>query len=344
MSQLAQFEPLIEFDLLSKYIGPRSAAWRAEGHLPWLLNASVIAGSRSPKLAAEWAQNQKIGHRAEIIRTLNLASDTEAQLELEHDLAAYDSVASNLSGSLEGSIDQVISTLGVDPAFVLVSPFQNSGVRTDLLARLLSRRGRKTELLARLDISSFEELRENLTSEQIDEIVGSSLWRKLWEDGAQSASFTRISVLYRTSLQRRGFTFAREIPLHTSAAEPASSYLIFASRSRLGVALMSDLVCRYRRAHCEPQKDIKELYDQVYELGGRLESASTNRIVQGLSAELFGEFQITDYRRVLRELVRRELIDRADCNGIEDDEILAFNGTSQMALFDSQMLTATAAE
>jgi three-Cys-motif partner protein len=344
MSQLAPFEPLIEFELLSKYMAARCAAWRSAGHLSWVMHASVQAGERSPLLAAEWAQNQTIGHRARIMRTLNLTSDEQTLEALEADLSPFSSVAINMSGSLEQSLERVVQTIGVDPVFVLLDPLRDGGVKLDSLARLLSRRGRQTEMLAHLDRDSLRELRETRTREHIDEVIGSSLWRSLCEDSSPERSLARVSALYRASLQRCGYAFAREIPLRGDCDQQAASRLVFASRSRLSVASMSDLVCRYRRAHDDPPKrDISELSARVYELGGRLGSASTDRLIQGLCPQLFGEFQNTDYRKAIRGLVQRGAIARSNHDGSDDAEALTFNGAPQMALFDSTPLLASAA-
>jgi three-Cys-motif partner protein len=344
MSQPTPLEPLIEFDLLNKYMTARCAAWRHSGHLSWLLHASVQAGERSPLRAAEWAQNQTIGHRARILRTLNLAEDEQTLEDLERDLSPFSSVASNLSGSLESSLERVIQTIGVDPAFVLLDPLRDGGVCIESLARLLSRRGRQTELLVHLDNDSLEELRRSSTREHIDEVIGTSLWRTLCESTSPERSLTSVAALYRASLQRRGFSFAREIPPCRDSSWRNSSRVLFASRSRLSVALMSDLVCRYRRAHEDPPtRDIRELSDRIYELGGRLQSVSTDRLMQSLSPQLFGEFQNTDYRKAVRGLVQRGAIARSDHSGIDDEETLTFNGAPQMALFDGAALAANAA-
>ncbi|HEY7891160.1 MAG TPA: three-Cys-motif partner protein TcmP [Solirubrobacteraceae bacterium] len=339
MNELVALEPLIELDLMNRYIAPRTAVWRNEGHLPWLINASVATGDRAPAASAEWAQNQKIGHRAEILRTLNITGDEETFLHLHTELSPYATVTGTLSGSLESSLEQVMGEIEGEPVFVLLDPFAADGVRIDALQRLLSRRGRKTELLVSLDLHSFEEMCSNSAAEKIDEIIGSSLWRKLWDENGRWSSLTRVSVLYRAALQRRGYAFARQLPLHAPDDQRPTSQLVFASRSRLGVALMSDLACRYRRERTQaPARQIKELRDRIHELGGRLGGASTNRIVQGLSPDLFGEFQITEYRKAIRDLVNGGVIIREDASGINDDEILTFSGTSQMALFDSSTL------
>lgn len=341
MSESVPLEPLVELDLMNRYVAERVATWRREGHLPWLLNASVRTGDRAPVLAAEWAQNQKIGHRAEILRTLNLASDENAFLGLLEDLEPYSTVTSTLSGSLESTLESVMSEIGVEPAIVLLDPFSGDGVSIDTLQRLHARRGRKAELLVNLDYRSFEQACRRHSPERIDEIVGSSLWRKLWDEAGRWSSLTRVSVLYRASLQRRGYTFARQIHLHFPAGEQPTSQLVFASRSRLAIALMSDLACRYQRERSDaPPRQIRELTDRIHELGGHLGGASTNRIVQALSPDLFGEFQITEYRKAIRDLARRGVIVRAESSGIDDDEILSFSGTSQMALFDSELLVA----
>lgn len=343
MSQLAPLEPLIEFDLLNKYLAARCMAWRQSGHLSWLLHASARSGERSPLLAAEWAQNQMIGHGARIMRTLNLADDEQALEDFERDLSPFSSVASSLSGSLESSLERVIQMIGVDPAFVLLDPLRDGGVRIDSLTRLLSRRGRQTELLVHLDRDSLEELRQSHTQEHIDEVLGTSLWRTLCENTSPERSLTSVAALYRASLQRRGFSFAREISPCGNAVWRDGARLVFASRSRLSVALMSDLVCRYRHAHEDPPtRDIRELSDRIYELGGRLQNASTDRLMQTLSPQLFGEFQSTDYRKAVRGLVQRGAIARSDHSGIDDEETLTFNGAPQMALFDSTALSASA--
>jgi three-Cys-motif partner protein len=343
MSQLAPLEPLIEFDLLSKYMGARCTAWRRAGRLSWLLHASVREGERSPLLAAEWAQNQAVGHRARILRTLNLADDEQALEALERDLEPYSAVNANLSGSLEHSLERVIQTIGVDPAFVLLDPLRDGGVRVDSLARLLSRRGRQTELFVHLDRDSLQELRDELPPEHIDQVIGTSLWRKLCEDASPEMSLTRVAALYRASLQRHGYAFARPVAL-CGSAQQGGAHFVFATRSRFSMTLMSDLVCRYRRANDDPPtRDIRELSDRIYELGGKLQSASTQRILEGLCPQLFGEFQSTDYRKAIRGLVQRDAIARTDSNGIEDEEVLLFNGAPQMALFDSSALFAGAA-
>ncbi|HEY7932679.1 MAG TPA: hypothetical protein VID48_02550 [Solirubrobacteraceae bacterium] len=336
MSQDALLEPLSELDLLNKYLGVRSVLYAREGHPLWIVNCCGQGDTRSALRCASWVREQQENDPTQILRTLNLAVDEPTMTALERDLDPYQSEAVNVLGSLEQSLDRVLRTIGSSPAFVTLDPLIGGGVRIDSLARLISRRGRRTELLLRLDASSLEILFDTAPEERLDQLIGSSLWRRLWREGEQLANLTRISVLYRACLQRRGYSHARKIALRDQPLGAPQTQLLFATRSQSAVVLMSDLVCRYRRQESEdapPRPD--ELSDRVCRFGADLGTASTNQILRGLSGELFGQFTTQEYREAISRLLTRGTIVGPDRESLTDEDPLSFNSSTQMALFDT---------
>jgi three-Cys-motif partner protein len=334
MSSEKRLEPLGELDLLRKYLSVRAFQWRHSGSYLWLINAPALINTSSPLACAKWAQSYKLDGRLTNARTLNLTCEDATFAALEHKLAPYSEVVVNMRGPLETLLDRSLPMLSSDPAFVMLNPLSEQGIAIDCLQRLVGRQNHNTDLLLNLEASSLERLIDELPHERIDAILGSSLWRKLWYDSNHPERLGQISVLYRASLQRSSYTYAREIALHRTPDQNACSRIVFATRSSAGLALMSDLVCRYHRKELENSpSDISELTTRIQNLGAELGSASPSHIVRTLSPELFGKFTITEYRKAIRGLATRGAIIRADSKRIKDDEPLTFNLTSQMALF-----------
>jgi hypothetical protein len=336
MSQDALSQPLSELDLLDRYVGVRSAQFAREGHQLWIINGCAQGQIALASMCARWAHDRGDGQISPPARILNLASDEYTLQALEQALEPYQSVSVNVFGSLEQSLERVLRTVGPSPTFVMLDPLDCGGIRIDVLARLNSRRGAKTELLLTLAANSLGDLTAAFPPERLDRVIGSSLWRRLSRNDDDLSNLTRVAVLYRACLQRRGYAYARKIQLRTVDGAQPTCQLVFATRSQASLALMSHLVCGYQRACQQTVPRLSELADRICRYGAQLGDASTNQIVRGLSGDLFGQFTAEEYRQTIRDLVTRGAILAADEQNLTDEQKLTFSASSQMALFDTE--------
>jgi three-Cys-motif partner protein len=337
MGPQAQLDPLSELDFLRRYLSSRSQVFAREGHPFWIVNACAGGQTASAVSFARWIAALQEEDPTQTSRVLNLASDEPTMSALDRDLEPYQAQAVNVLGPLDAALDRVLRTIAAAPAFVVLDPFIGQGFRIDSLARLISRRGRRTELLLHLDCASLEKLTQDVSDERMDQIAGSSLWRRLWRAGEQQENLTRISVLYRACLQRRGYSHARKIVLCEQPGGHSQTQLVFATRSGPALVSMSDFVCRARRQISEdaPPPAGWELSERIRRFGADLGSASTNRILAGLCGELFGQFTTEEYRQAIGDLLARGTAVGPDRDSVTDEDTLRFDSATQMALFDT---------
>jgi hypothetical protein len=330
-------EPLIELDLLKRYIAVRSFQLRKSEQRLWIVNACVKADDRAPRQCVQWSYSQRLPDETQPVLTLNLATDCETLMELERDLADFAAVMVNMQGTVDQMLDPLLARIGSDPAFVVVDPFFGTGVSIASLKRLAMRGQAQTDLLLAVDAQAFRTLYSQTHAERLDEVIGSSLWRSFWRDPSEAPGLHRASVLYRASLQRFGYVYARPIMLRKQHRRAPASHLLFATRSAPALALMSDVACRYQRRHlgASPQSQLSALSMRIHRLGARVRRISTTEILRNLCPEFFGQMTTAEYRRAIRQLIREGAIVQPASNPLDDEEKLSFNSIDQLALFDS---------
>jgi hypothetical protein len=314
-----------EFDLLRGYLQERSYQWRRGNDCLWVINASVKLGDSLPAACAAWAREQSSVDSLLEVRILNLAVDEAMFVALEKELARCGpGVVMSLQGTIEIHIQYVLRVIGIEPAFVVLNPFEGEGVNIVALQRLVTRRGRKSELLVRLDGASYGHLAESVPQRRFDTVLG----RTLWDEADRRNGHGHVAVLYRASLRRSGYPYVYEIPVFAGGDWPSKSRWLFATRSPAAVALMSELLCRREREQSgATEVDLSELRKAIERFGASIGHASTTQIVHSVSPELFGKFCKSEYRAAIRTLVEAGAIVRSSDMGIKDSEWLSFSPT-----------------
>jgi hypothetical protein len=277
-----------EFDLLRGYLQGRSYQWRRGNRYLWIVNASVRLGDGLPAACAAWAHEQSFLDGDLEVRALNLAVDEAALRALEEDRARYASgLVMNLQGTIEVQIHHVLGVIGVEPAFVVLKSFAGEGVDIGTLERLVTRRGRRSELLLRLDAACNQDL--------------------------------------AVSLRLGGYPYVYETSGFAGEDSPSQSRWFFATRSPAGVALMSEFVCRRARERSDAtETDRSELRRAIERFGAGVGHASTTQIFQALSLERFGRFTRSECRAAVRALVSLGVIVAPSEGEIKDSEWLSF--------------------
>ena len=309
----------------------------------------------SPLIAAKWAKRVSIDRRYDVVRCINVERDAKCFADLEHELAPWRDLVTNLQGSFADKLPYVLEEIGEDPAFFFLDPFGVNGIEMDVLAPLIDREG-KTELLIHFSDKTFLRMAGHLDENgerlpvgfklaesklaKLDSFIGTKRWRLLWArpDVDTEQAIAGTVDLYLGVLRDRGFTYAHQIPIRDHYSDRPSYRLIFCTRSAHGVDLMSDRACRYERQlkdvddagartlfqDDEEREALTHLRDRVYEAGLRRGTASTLELVHELCPELFGRYLRSEYAKVVRELVDRALIDRSSPRGIDERELLRF--------------------
>jgi hypothetical protein len=315
----------VEWILLRTYLEDRSEQWRRGSRCLWLINASASPGDGTALAYGRWAREQSLLEGVLEVRTINLAVDTGVLARLEKDLArAGPPVAISLPGTIEVQIQHVLRLIGVEPAFIACSPFAGEGVSIETLQRLITRKGRKSELLLRLDARAYEELAESVSRQRFDAVLGSALW----SEADRRAGLGRAAVLYSACLRSCGYSYVYEIPVRVIAERPPPPVRwLFATRSPAGVTLMSELLCRRERQRPGAgEADTGELGKAIERFGASLGHASTTQIIHAMSVspELFGKFCKSEYRSAIGALVRAGSIVAPCEKAIKDSEWLSF--------------------
>jgi hypothetical protein len=232
-------------------------------------------------------------------------------------------VAISLPGTIEVQIQHVLRLIGVEPAFIACSPFAGEGVSIETLQRLITRKGRKSELLLRLDAGAYEELAGSVSQQRFDAVLGSALW----SEADRRAGLERAAVLYRACLRSCGYSYVYEIPVRGTGSRPPPVRWLFATRSPAGVTLMSELLCRRERERPDAgEADAGELGKAIERFGASVGHASTTQIIHAMSVspELFGKFCKSEYRSAIGALVRAGAIVAPCEKAIKDSEWLSF--------------------
>lgn len=317
----------------------------------------------SPRLVALWAAEQERARGYPLLQCINVEADPGRFAELRRNLAPWKHLVTNLRGEFAEHLDEILSRVGRDPVFFFLDPFGVSGIEMALIERILERGGRHNELLIHFSDRSFKRMaghaagRERLPVgakvaesklKRLDAVMGTSMWRGWWsgEVGPDTA-FDKTVELYLVQLRDRGFTYVDQIRMRDTFPDRPRYRLVFSTRSAHGIALMSDIACRYERgledehragqqdlfAHSEAQVRALELRERVHRVGLELgEEATREQIVHRLAPMQFAKHTNPDYAKAIRELVAEGLIDRETPKGIDEREPLRFIPPSQGSL------------
>ncbi len=155
-----------------------------------------------------------------------------------------------------------------------------------------------------------------------------------------------VALLYLEQLRNNGWQFADQIRMRDHYSGRPAYRLMFATGSAHGVALMSDIACRYERSlkeeeaagvmtlwyHDDERQHLTNLRDEIHRTGLARGGMSRERLIHELAPRLFGLYTSTDYAKAVRELVSANLIARPDAVAIEPHEVLSFVEPAQTSL------------
>ena len=114
----------------------------------------------SPLIAAEISDNPVQPSRKGLLRCINVESRRPTFDNLQEATQTYISkgIVTNLFGTFEEHLDEILRRTGQDPAFFFVDPFGTASTDFSTLERLASRPGGKTEALIRYDDTRVKRL------------------------------------------------------------------------------------------------------------------------------------------------------------------------------------------
>lgn len=371
---------LHKLGLLERYLQPltfklgsTTGANRSSRHI-WVVDGFAGAGAYrpddtgriqdgSPLITAKWARAVDLKRGYDLVRCINVERDPTCLESLRRELAPWQDLVSILDGEFADHLPAILDEVAADPALFFLDPFGVRGVEMDLVRQIAAREG-KTELLLHFSDRTFLRMAGHLDDNKgrlpvghkqaetklagLDALVGSKRWRLLLAPGADAQSgIEAVAELYLEQLRHNGWPFAHQIRIRDAWADRPAYRLVFATRSPHGVALMSDLVCRYERGiegaasagqmtlwhHDEVRREEALLKGAIYEEGLSAGSISRVDLELRLAPRNFGRFVASDYAKRIRELVAEGLIDRANAKGIADHERLEFVVPAQVSLF-----------
>jgi three-Cys-motif partner protein len=368
---------IAKVEILQKYLRPFSYKLGSRAPRLWLVDGFAGAGAYrpdsegrvqdgSPRAAGKLARELELKRGEPLLRTINVEADRATFVELQGNLAQFGDLTTNYLATFEDSLDEILKTVGRDPALFFLDPFGVRGIEMALIDRIRERSG-KTELLIHFSDRSFlrmaGHLDENERQEvgqraavaklkELDAVIASPLWRRIWEDKAQptEARIEKIAALYCAQLRERGFTYVHEIRMRDQLLDRPKYRLVFCTRSADGVELMSQFACDYERAlferHWEGtfeiaweeqrrQGKLAQLRDEIHAFGVDRGTATLRQVRHALVPNHFAEFRRPEYDNAVRELVDRGGIERKSRKGITENERLYFVALRQQSLFGS---------
>lgn len=364
-----------KLDLYGRYLTPWSYKLGSGWENIWVVDGFAGTGAYrssedgrqhqgSPRVAAVWAAKFELDRGYPQLRTINVESDPSRFRELEINLAPWKHLTTNYQGEFGQHLDRILERVGRDPVFFFLDPFGVSGIEMALIDRILERGGRHNEVLIHFSDRAFKRMAGNAierdrlpvgqrTAEaklrRLDEVMGTSMWRGWWSgDHDPDTAFDKTVELYLEGLRER-FGLAGQVRMRDSFAAPTRYRLVFATRSPHGLALMSDIACRYERGLEEEyragQMDLfadsnslvraRELRAAIHRQGLVMGGAASLRDVRhALVPKRFSQHTDTDYAKATRELVGEGLIDRETAKGVGETETLRFVEPRQGSLLD----------
>jgi len=374
-----KYASLAKITIFGKYLRPFTykLGSRPPGRV-WLIDGFAGQGTYdpddsgrsedgSPATSAKLARKLELDRGEPLLRTINVEADRDTYVKLIGVLAPYKHLCTNINDTFENALNEILATIGNDPALFFLDPFGVNGIEMHLLDRIRERAG-KTELLIHFSDRSVLRMAGNLDDNQqrrevgqkaadakvlkLDEVIGSPWWRRIWLNKTLTTEqrIDEIAKLYASELRARGFDYAHEIRMRDDYLDRPKYRLAFCTRSPHGVELMSYFACEYERElfdrHYEGSFDIywieqkreaalAALRDEIHQLGVSKGTTTTRAIVHALTPLHFGEFLGSEYNETIRRLVDLGGIERKSRKGIKENERLTFVTLPQLDLFGS---------
>lgn len=322
----------------------------------------------SPLLAAQIAADLAAAKGAYDLRCINVEADKRAFADLGANTGVYAPFVTNVQGRFMDHIDDILKTVGLAPTLFFLDPFGVGGLEWDALAKVGHRSPvTATELLINFNVPKFDrhagwldsadERLQEAFKRLLNRITGATAWQQIWEEPlSKEERYRRIAEFYLNRISSAFGMSTAAYPVRTVDGGHLKYYLVFASRNRIAMRIMSSIFYgveqRYRQdcarfakvpAHQMSFLDLvpasvdsegseeqllEELQQAVLALGNELRSITFGRLQDRLIYQWFGRAAERHYREVCRRLVRAGDIDGPE-RGIGEKTVFRFSRTQK---------------
>jgi three-Cys-motif partner protein len=327
----------------------------------------------SPLVSARFAHQYNVDNArsARRIQLINVERDPEVFARLQLTLAGFGPLVTNLSGRFQDRLEDVLRTIGREPALFFVDAFGMESADIRLVESILQKRGGNraiTELLIHFSDRTLQRVAGYLkpgarsaTAERagqsklrhMDAQLGTTWWRGAFTNPALETGEDRCDAaaeVYIQQLRKRGIRYVHELRMRDTYDAGPRYRLIFTTRSAHGSYLMSDVAAAHEAELFHSrfagtfdlnwQREIRndrrvQLRSDIHAWGLKRGTATSEEVVLHFAPEHFGQWRTSDYDRCLRELIELGGIDRRSAKGIKRGEKLRFSATVQESLFSA---------
>ena len=284
------------------------------------------------KLAAEPVHKSRQG----LLHCINVEAEPETFENLTKATAPYRHCVSNLHGTFQDKLPEILKMIGSNTAFFFIDPFGTKGAEISTLKALGTRSG-KTEALVRYDDTRVKRLimwsannLENLEEKHRKVALGLSARVKELTDeeaaeqvqlesflGSDSELRDRLIEGYETEVKRRtNFTFGLNYPIRNPATGGHRYYLVHFCKFVDGYTHMANFMAKAERTYQKLLSGERELFEgspkqqtffQIDEqLAKQAESTKVSEVamtVAGIILQKRWENKSIQLRDVLSEIV-----------------------------------------
>ncbi len=217
------------------------------------------------KLAAEPPQKSRQG----LLHCINVEADSETFENLTKATAPYNHCVTNLQGTFQDKLPEILKLIGSQTAFFFIDPFGTQGAEISTLKTLGNRQG-KTEALVRYDDTRVKRLimwsannLDNLEEKHRKVAVGLSARVKQLTDEEAAEQVLRESLLgsdsemrdrliegYEAEVKRQtSFTFGLNYPIRNPATGGHRYYLVHFCKFADGYTHMANFMAKAERTY-----------------------------------------------------------------------------------------------
>ncbi|NNJ10121.1 three-Cys-motif partner protein TcmP [Chloroflexales bacterium ZM16-3] len=254
-------------------------------------NQADIGAPGSPVLAAHVTQELDFD-----VRCLNVEEDDENFESLQRETASYSHVR-NIHADFNSVLDRVLATARNSSALFFLDSFGTKELPMDGLVDRIALRTQPTDILLRYATSAVRRLAANFEKDaqrgdanarNLDRWFRGDGWRSIIEQltgNARDEALLEYYLQQLTSISNGRLRFSRAYPIRST--EGITKYhLVFATGNRLGLKLMSDVLCK---AEAQYRTDVV----------AHKEAQETKKLNGQMSLELLGLFD-TYHSRICR--------------------------------------------
>jgi len=228
------------------------------------------------KLAAEPLQKSRKG----LLHCINIESEPETFENLKRATACYSHCVTNLHGTFQDKLPEILKVIGTHTAFFFIDPFGTQGAEISTLKELGARSG-KTEALVRYDDTRVKRLimwaannLENLDQKHRKVALGISARGKELTDeeaaekvqseellGSDSELRDRIMEGYEAEVMRKTkFTYGLNYPIRNPATGGHRYYLVHFCKFVDGYTHMANFMAKAERTYQKLHSGDRELF------------------------------------------------------------------------------------